>query len=692
MRLTAARILLVMSVLGSNLPSAELAKPPKTAVEPVTEDLHGTKITDPYRWLEDQDSPRTRAWLTEQNAYTQAYLKSLPGREKMEARLSQLMKVDVSGMPRERGGRYFLMKRAAGQNQYVLYMREGLHGKDEMLIDGNTLSPDQTSSLALLDVSHDGKLLAYGVRKGGEDEVTLYLYDVDKRAKLNDMLPRARYSSVDIRPDRKGFYYVVFTPQGPRIRSHEIGSDAASDTTLFGNNWSPQQLAGAFLSEDGHYLVADVATGVPAEIVEVYVKDLRTPESDFKPVITGIKSRFDVRIYEDKLYVLTDWEAPKGRVLTIDLKQPDRANWKTIVPEGKGVIDSVSIVGGQLFTSSLEDVVTHTAARNLDGSVIREIKYPTLGTATIVSGRPTASEGFYTFNSFAFAPTVYHYDVKTGKSDVFSRVEIPFNSDDVEVKQVWYESKDKTRVPMFLAYKKGVKLDGSARAYLTAYGGFNISLQPVFSAKAAYWVEQGGIWAVPNLRGGGEFGEAWHKAGMFEHKQNVFDDFISAAEYLVSHNYTRPSRLAIEGGSNGGLLVGAAVTQRPDLYGAVVCAVPLLDMIRFQMFKVGRWWTAEYGSAENAEQFPYLLRYSPYHNVKDGTKYPAIMFVSGDSDTRVDPLHARKMTARMQAANASGRPILLNYDTKGGHSGGLPVSIQIEKAADELSFLMDQLK
>jgi prolyl oligopeptidase len=664
--------------------------PPATRTDNVTETIHGVTITDPYRWLEDQNSPETRAWINAQNEYTAATLGKLPIRDRIRARLTELLKIDTIGVPIARGGRYFFSKRRADQNQAVIYVRNGPGGKDEVLIDPNTMSPDQTTSAGIQDISEDGKLLAYSLRQGGEDEVTVKLMDVDTRKELPDQLPKGRIG-VSLKPDKTGFYYSRFTNNvGGRIFYHAMGTDPSKDIEVFGKGYGPQVFVGANVSPDGHYLLLFASHGSAGDKTELYFQDLKT-NGPVTTIVNDISAGFSPDIAGDHLYVVTNWNAPNRQVFDVDLKKPTRENWRKVVPEGASVITGVSAVGGKLFVSYLENVASRIKVFDPSGKQVREIAFPTLGTSSGMLGEWGRDEGFYTFSSFAQPTTIYRYSVASGKQEVFARINVPIHSEQIEVKQVWYESRDKTRVPMFLVYKKGLKLDGNNPTYLTGYGGFNVSRTPGFSSLAAYWAESGGVYALPNLRGGGEFGEKWHKAGMLANKQNVFDDFIAAAEWLIKNKYTNPSKLAISGGSNGGLLVGAAMTQRPDLFGAVVCSYPLLDMIRYQNFLVARFWVPEYGSAENAEQFKYIYAYSPYHHVKKGEKYPAVLFVTGDADTRVAPLHARKMAALMQASTGSDRPVLLHYNTKAGHSGGLPVSQQIEDQTDELSFLFWQL-
>jgi len=670
--------------------SQEHNGPPATRTDNVSETIHGVTITDPYRWLEDQNSPETRAWIDAQNKYTASKLEHLPVREQIHARLTQLMKIDTIGIPIARGGRYFFTKRRADQNQPAIYLRNGFNGTDEVLIDPNTMSPDQTTSVVIQDISEDGKLMAYAIRQGGEDEVTVKLMDVDSRKDLADSLPKGRIG-VSLKPDKTGFYYSRFTNNvGGKVSYHAIGSPVSNDVEVFGKGYGPEVFVGSNISSDGHYLFLFATHGSAGDKTEIYFQDLKS-NGPIAPLVNDISASFTPDIAGDHLILLTNWNAPNGRVFDVDLKKPARDNWREIIPEGTAVIEGMSAVGGKIFVSYLENVATRIKVFDQTGKQVRDIAFPTLGSSSGMIGNWDRDEGFYTFSSFAQPATIYRYSVASGKQEVFARINVPVQSDQIEVKQVWYESKDKTRVPMFLVYKKGLKPNGNIPVFLTGYGGFNVSLTPSFSALAAYWAESGGIYALPSLRGGSEFGEKWHKSGMLANKQNVFDDFIGAAEWLIKNKYTNPSKLSIEGGSNGGLLVGAAMTQRPDLFQAVVCAYPLLDMIRYQDFLVARFWVPEYGSSENAEQFKYIYAYSPYQHIKKGEKYPAVLFVTGDADTRVAPLHARKMAALVQASTGSDRPVLLHYNTKAGHSAGLPVSQQIDDQTDELSFLFWQL-
>jgi prolyl oligopeptidase len=669
--------------------------PPPTKAEPVTETIQGVTVTDPYRWLEDSRSPATREWLKAQMQYTEDYLSQVKIRPEVVKRLTELVRVDSYSIPIERGSKYFFKKRLAEENQGSIYLREGLTGTDQRLIDASKLSADQNTSVNVADVSKNGNLLVYEVREGGADEQTVHLLDVKTRTDLPDVLPKARYWSVNLGPDAKGLYYAKFEPAGSLVFYHRLGTPVSADRMIFGKSFGdesfgPMELIDPTITENGRYLIVNVAHGVPAKRVDIYVKDLRTSEAPFKPVIHGIDNPFYPQNYGDDLYVLTDYQAENYRVVKVNLDDPSPEHWQTIVPEGKDVIESISIVGGKLFVTGLHDVITQTHEYELNGKPRGTIVYPTLGAASGMSGRQSSNHAFYNFESFTIPPAIFHYNVATGQTDVFARPQVPFAFDKYQVTQVFYNSKDGTRVPMFISSKKGLKRDGTAPTLMFAYGGFNVSLPPHWDPEYAWWMEQGGFYAQPNLRGGGEYGEAWHKAGMFEKKQNVFDDYFGAAEYLIDQKYTSSARLAVRGRSNGGLLMGVAMTQHPELFGAIWCGYPLLDMLRYQNFLVGRWWTAEYGSAEKPEQFSYLLKYSPYHNVKPGVKYPAIMFNSGDSDTRVDPLHARKMTALMQADTASARPVLLHYELQAGHSAGVSITQLVNDTSDELSFLWNE--
>jgi prolyl oligopeptidase len=667
--------------------------PPPPAVEaiPVADDYFGTKILDSYRWLEDAKSPETRAFIDAQNAYTARYLKQARIRPDVVDDLDELEDISQSRMPVARANSYFFRKRLAGEQQFSIYVRHGWTGKDERLIDPAKLSRDPNTSVNLEDVSRDGALVAYSVQQGGADETSIHVFNVKTGKTLEDELPAARYLGVVFAPDGASFYYSRNKKEGTLLYQHLLGERNSRDTLLFGHEFRGEELGGndlfwGVVTDDGHYLVIEIDRGVPARRVDIVFRDLTKPGSPFEVLVWGLDSRFSTIYAKGAWYVETDYQSPKGRILKADPGiMPDV--WKTIVPEGPDVIDEWSIVGGKIYVNRLKDVKTETAVYTLDGKPAGKVEYEGIGSASGIGGRTTDRYAFFDFASFIVPPTIYRLDTLTGKREVFFQPKIPFDSSQYELKQVFFKSKDGTQVPIFIAGKKGLKQDGTERLLMTGYGGFNLSMGPSWNPLYAWWLEQGGWFALHNLRGGGEYGESWHEQGMFEKKQNVFDDWFAAAEYLIANKYTSPQHFAIIGRSNGGLLMGASITQRPELFSAVLCGYPLLDMLRYQKFLVGSYWTTEYGSAENEKQFFYLLKYSPYHNVKPGTTYPAVMFFTGDSDTRVDPLHARKMTALLQSASSSGRPVLLHYSLAGGHSAGVGVDQQIQDDADQLTFL-----
>lgn len=661
-------------------------RPPETETDNVVETIHGVTIHDPYRWLEDQQSPKTRKWIDAQNVYTHSILDRLPDRKAISRRVEELARTDRFGLPVVRGGRYFFMRRLASENQFALCVRMGPHGGDEVLVDPNK-SEGGSTSVEILDVTNDGKWLIYGTRHGGEDEVAVTVLDVDSRKEI-DHLPRARYESLRITPDKRDLYYTKHLDEGYRVYHRALGT-SGTDEEIFGKGTDATESVACDLSHNGRYLALSISHGWGKK-AEVYLQD-REKHGPIVTVVNDIDADFNAVFGGDRLYLQTNWNAPNGRILAVDLDNPARDHWREVVPETKSPIESFAVAGGGLAVNYLENVNARVRLFDGDGKPRRDIAFPTLGTVEPVDGEWESGEAFYTFTSFAIPPTIYRYEIASGKQEVWAQTKIPIDSSQFEVKQVWYTSKDKTRVPMFLVYKKGLQLDGARPTLLYGYGGFLLNQTPVFRSDAVVFAEHGGVFAMANLRGGGEFGEKWHRAGMLENKQNVFDDFISAAEWLIENGYTKPAHLAIMGGSNGGLLMGAMMTQRPDLFGAIACEFPLLDMLRYQNFLLGKLWVPEYGSAEDARQFQVIYKYSPYQRVKKGVKYPAIMFVTGDSDTRVAPLHARKMTALMQASTGSDRPVLLRYDTEAGHSAGLPVSKQVEMQTDVLSFLLSEV-
>jgi prolyl oligopeptidase len=673
-----------------------LPAPPAVATAPVVDEYKTTaepvKVTDNYRWLEDAQSPETRAFIAAQNAYTQQYLDQVKILPQVREQMTGLLRVDVIGVPTRRGDKYFFSKRLASENQASIYVRTGLHGPDQRLIDANTLSTDQNTSVNVVDLTNDGSRMAYGIRIGGADELEVHFLNLATRKDSADVLPSARYYGVQIAPDGKGAYYSKFFPhEGTRIFYHAFGTPIANDTVIFGREYRGERLGeidnvGIGITDNGHYLVFSVGHGVPAKREDILLKDLHVADSPIVPLVYGIESRFNVLDVGDDFYVETDYQAPNHRILKAELgKSPDQ--WPTILPEGKDVLEQVNLVDGKFYVLRLKDVKSELTVYSLEGKETGKIDFPSVGAGSTLSGRPAEKGGFYTFQSIVNPPTIYAYDTTTGKSEVFAATKVPFDSSQYELKEVFYNSKDGTRVPLFIAGKKGLKRDGTERLLMTGYGGFALSMTPVWNSEYAWWMQQGGWFALPNLRGGNEYGEEWHKAAMFEKKQNVFDDWFAAAEYLIREKYTSPEHFAIRGRSNGGLLMGASMTQRPDLFGAIWCGYPLLDMLRYQKFLMGRTWTTEYGSAEDPADFAYIYKYSPYQRVVAGTKYPAIMFFTGDGDTRVDPMNARKMTPLMQVSSSSGRPILLHYSLKGGHSAGVSQTQLVEDYADEMAFL-----
>ena len=671
-------------------PGIDVPPPPPTDVREVVDTLHGVEVPDPYRWLEDQDAPDTRAWIDAQNAYTDRVLNALPGREALRAVAASVLERETIGLPYERGGRYFHSRRGADQDLPVIYVREGLDGEDRVLIDPHPMSPDHTTSVELRDISDDGRRVAYAVREGGVDEVSIRVRDVDGGADLDDVLPPARYGQVTLAADGGGLYYERYGDVTPRVMYHAFGAPPADDARLFGEGYERHQIPVTVVSDDGRWMVVHVIEGSSGP-TEIHVKNLERDTPFVTAIADGVSESW-AGFAGGELFIVTSLDAPNKRVVLADPADPAAERWREVIPErGDVVIESAAALGGKLAVSYLQDVQPRVAVHELDGAHVRDIAFDTLGSVGGGAGRWTSDEAFFTFQTFHVPSTLYRYDVATGERSVWAAPESPVDPAAYVVTQRWFTSRDGTEAPMFVVHRPGVVLDGSNPTLLTGYGGFNNSMTPVFSALATTWLESGGVFALANLRGGGEFGEAWRRAGMLENKQNVFDDFIAAAEHLVAEGYTSSGHLAIRGGSNGGLLVGAVSNQRPDLFGAVVCTYPLLDMVRYHRFLVASFWVPEYGSSDDPEQFAYIHAYSPYHNVIDGGGYPATLYLSGDGDTRVAPLHARKMTALMQAKNGSDNPILLRYHTQAGHSGGQPVSQQIDELVDTVSFLSWQV-
>jgi len=706
--IVACLFLLASLAFAEDVSSPRPAGPPKAKVEPVTDNLYGHKIVDNYRWLEDSNSPATQEFVRQEMAYTRSILDPLPGRGKILERLQQLALVGTIGAPQPGGKYYFYIRREGAQNQPVLYVREGNHGKDRALVDPNVMAADATVALDWWFPSDDGKYVAYGLSAGGSEESTLHVIKTATGKVLPDAIERARYQGVSWKKDNSGFYYNLHPKKGEvpdgeevyhvKVFFHQLGSNPAKDRIVFdpmtvGSEHNPQDIPFAQLADDDdRWLLTTIAEGYAK--TELYLQDLKagTPPVE---VTGGKEFLYSGEVFHGNLYITTNEDAPHYRVFVVDAAHPQREHWKEVIPQNDAVLQNLSILGGKLFAQYEKNASSQLKLFDLDGKNDTDVALPAIGTAAGIGGRWDRKEMFFGFQSFTIPASVYELDVTSGQTSLWDRVPAPIDPSDYQVKQVWFTSKDGTKVPMFLFHKKGLELNGKNPTLLTGYGGFNISLTPSFVAGRYLWLEHGGVFAVANLRGGAEFGEDWHRAGMLDKKQNVFDDFIAAAEFLIDDNITDKDHLAIQGGSNGGLLVGAALTQRPDLFRAVVCQVPLLDMLRYQNFQIAKLWIPEYGSADDAKQFEWLYAYSPYHHVQAGKEYPAVLFMTADTDTRVDPMHAKKMAALMQAEAANGRsldrPILLRIDTKAGHGAGKPVAKQIEDGVDIYSFLFWQL-
>ena len=690
----------------TSAPNASSPAPPKPQPAAVEETLHGHKITDPFRWLEDGESSATQQFVRDELNYTRSVLDPLPGRDALHARLSELFSVGTLSTPNVAGEYYFYRRREGNQNQPVLYVRKGLNGAEQVLVDPNTLVADGTISLDWFYPSHDGKYVAYGASPSGSEISTLHVIESATGKLLPDTIAQTRAASLAWMPDNSGFYYTRYPKPGDvapgeemynrHVFYHALGSDPAKDRLIFGEGLGGQDWPNVVLSDDGKWLLIDVEHGWTK--TELFLKDT---SNDSAPVrlTTGKEFLYSGDIFNGNLYIVTNEDAPRYRVFKAPLSNPGREHWKEIIPQGQAVLSSADIVGGKIFAHYQQDATSRLKLFSTEGKFLNDIPLPGIGNLEDLSrgyqlgGQHESHEAFFVYQSFTQPMTAYRYDLKSRKVSLFAGVKAPVDPSGYEIKQIFYQSKDGTRVPMFIVHKKGMALNGRNPVLLTGYGGFNVTNSPVFLRGAYLWLEHGGVYALANLRGGAEYGEDWHRAGMLDKKQNVFDDFIAAGEYLIAQKYTDKDHLAIQGGSNGGLLMGAALTQRPDLFRAVICQVPLLDMLRYQNFQIAKLWIPEYGSSDDPKQFEWLYAYSPYHHVKQGTLYPAVLFMTADSDTRVDPMHAKKMAALMQteAANGPERPILLRIEPKAGHGAGKPISKLIEENTDIYSFLFWQL-
>ncbi len=695
--LVLSMLLCAVALLAGNSPSLTKLNYPKAKTVDQVDDYHGTKVADPYRWLEDTDSADTLAWVQAENKLTFSYLDQIPYRPAIHERLTKLWNYERFGVPEQHGGRYFYQHNTGLQNQSVVFVADSLNAEPRLLLDPNTLSSDGTVALSGQAITDDGKLMAYGTAASGSDWMEWHVRDVDSGKDLSDLVKWVKFSGASWSKDGKGFYYSRYAEpkEGAPLRDanyfqklyyHRVGTAQSEDQLIYERPDNKELGFAGNVTDDGHYLVISVWQGTSPKN-RVYYKDLSKPDSQVVRLLDDFDAQYQFIDNDGPIFWFkTDLDASRSRLIAIDTRTPERSKWKTIVPETAETMTNANVVDDKFLVEYLKDARTAVRVYDLQGKFLREVDLPGIGTAAGFGGKRKDKETFYVFTSFTVPNAIYRYDPEKDASSVFREPKVDFDSSRYETKQVFYKSKDGTRIPMFLTYKKGIKLDGQNRVLLYAYGGFDVSMTPAFSVPNLVWLEMGGIYAQANLRGGGEYGEDWHLAGTKLHKQNVFDDFISAAEWLIANHYTTSSNLVIRGGSNGGLLVGACLTQRPDLFGATLPAVGVMDMLRFHKFTIGWAWTSDYGSSDDPEQFKALYAYSPLHNLKPGTKYPPTFITTADHDDRVVPGHSFKFAATMQADQAGPAPVLIRVETKAGHGGGKPISKQIDEIADEWSF------
>lgn len=689
--------------MASQLGATAQIKYPATYRENVVDNYNGVAVEDPYRWLEDDNSERTKQWVTEQNKVTFDYLDKIPFRKQVRDRLEKLWNYPKYSSPFKKGDWYYFFKNDGLQNQSVMYRQKGLQGTPEEFLNPNTLNKDGVAALSGLGFSKKGKYMAYSISVAGSDWQEVYVMETATKKVLPDTIRWVKFSGFNWLGE-DGFYYSRYDQPDEKTRLsrrnefqkvyyHKMGTSQAEDKLVYEDKKHPLRFHGVGATEDERFLILYVSEGTSG--AELWYMDRKDPsQKQFKLLIPGFANEASVVDNDGaRLLVRTNIDAPNYRLVSIDPKNPDKKHWKEIIPEKSEALQGVGSCGRQLFADYLKDASTRVYQYAYDGKLVREVHLPGIGTASGFGGEPDDKELFFTFTSFTTPPAIYRYDITTGGADLFRSTSIAMNTGDMVTEQVFFNSKDGTRVPMFLTYKKGIERNGNNPVLLYGYGGFNIPMTPGFSISNAFFIEQGGIYAVVNLRGGSEYGEAWHKGGMLEKKQNVFDDFISAAEYLIKNRFTNSNRIAIRGGSNGGLLVGAAMTQRPDLFRVALPQVGVLDMLRFHKFTVGAAWAVEYGNADTASQFPFLYKYSPYHNLKTGVKYPATLVTTADHDDRVVPAHSFKFAARLQAyaGQTNAAPLLIRIDTDAGHGAGKPTSKSIDEAADIWSFVMNEL-
>jgi prolyl oligopeptidase len=675
------------------------AYPPTRKVEQV-DDYHGVKVADPYRWLEDDNSAETQAWVEAENKVTNAFLETIPQRAAIKERLTKLWNYERFGIPQRQGGRYFFTRNSGLQNQRVLYVAETLDAPPRVLLDPNTLSTDGTVALTSFEISEDGALLAYGLSRAGSDWEEWRVRDVATGEDRADLVEWVKFSGASFRKDGSGFYYSRYdTPRAGEERKglnefqklyfHRLGTKQSEDALIYERRDHKDWGFYGGVSDDGRYLAINVSQGTDTKN-RFFYKDLSAPDSKVVELLSDFDASYDFIDNDGAIFFFkTDLDAPRGRVIAIDLAHPQRENWRELIPQSADTLQSVSHVSGQFVCTYLHDAHSVVKFFALDGKFTRELALPGLGSAAGFRGKRADTEIFYSYTSFTVPGRIYRLDIATGASTVFREPTVDFRPDDYETKQVFVPSKDGTRVPVFITHKRGLKLDGTNPTLLYGYGGFNINLTPTFSVSNLVWMEMGGVYALANLRGGGEYGEEWHQAGTKLRKQNVFDDFIATAEWLCAEKYTSPAKLAIEGGSNGGLLVGACMTQRPELFGAALPGVGVLDMLRFDKFTIGWAWRSDYGSAENPDEFRALHAYSPLHALRPGVRYPATLITTADHDDRVVPAHSFKFAARLQECQVKdGPPVIIRIEVRAGHGGNKPMAKVIAERTDELAFLV----
>ncbi len=667
------------------------------------DEYHGVKIADPYRWLEDPDSTESKAWVEAQNKITFDYLNQIPERAQIKERITKLWNYEKYGTPWRKGGKYFYSKNDGLQNQSVIYWQTSLEAQPKVLIDPNKLSTDGTVALSGTDVSEDGKFMAYATSASGSDWQEWRVRDIETGQDMPDTLKFVKFSGASWSHDNKGFFYSRYDEPNEatklqdanyfqKLYYHKLGTSQADDVLIYERKDEKEWGFDGQVTEDGRYLLITIWKGSNAQF-RIYYKDLQTPNAEVSKLVDNFESSYIFLGNDGGVFFFnTDAGAPRGRVIAIDTAKPSKENWREVIPQAAETVEGVSYINDVLVVSYLKDARSLVKIYGTDGKFVRDVDLPGIGSVAGFAGKRSDKETFYSFTGFTTPKTIYRYDLVTGKSVLFRQPKVDFKPTDFETKQVFYTSKDGARIPMFVTHKKGLKLDGTNPTYLYGYGGFSVSMTPYFAISNLVWMEMGGVFAMPNIRGGNEYGEDWHQAGMKGKKQNVFDDFIAAGEWLIANKYTSTPRLAIGGGSNGGLLVGAVLNQRPDLFGAALPAVGVMDMLRFHKFTIGWAWVGEYGSSDNADDFQILRAYSPLHNIKPGANYPATLVTTADHDDRVVPAHSFKYAATLQTAQGGTAPILIRIETKAGHGAGKPTAKTIEELADKWGFLVRVFK